>query len=163
MVYVLYTSNVRSEETAMSSALVELVTAMKSSNNISPAPPFPSNAMAVAGELNSAPFCAAESGLGYVGKEGADVRAAHPRPMAVAKPNGIPYNAIPPKMYALTEVLGRKAMARCQYAWSSQTVEKPATKKSMAKTNPSSDLKVRYEPSWLWGIGERADASTRRS
>lgn len=49
-------------------------------------------------------------------KEDEDVKAAQPGPMAVANPNGTPYHAIPPKMYALTLVSGQEAMARCQYA-----------------------------------------------
>jgi hypothetical protein len=54
--YVLYTSKVSRELTAISSALVLDVTAMKSSSNIRPAPPFPSKATAAAGALSPAPF-----------------------------------------------------------------------------------------------------------
>lgn len=83
-------SKVRREETAISSAEVEEVTAMKRRRSMSAAPPLPRSAIAVAGEERPAPFWAAESGKGYVGNEGEDVRAAQPRPMIVAKPNGIP-------------------------------------------------------------------------
>ena len=96
--YVLYTSNVSREDTAISSAEVDEVTAMKSRMSMSTAPPLPSRAMAVAGDERPAPFCAAVNGLGYVGNRGLLVSAAHPRPIAVANPNGIPYQAIPPRM-----------------------------------------------------------------
>ena len=92
--------------------------------------------MAVAGLDRPAPFWASERGCGYVGNDGEFVKAAQPRPIAVAKPKGIPYQAMPPNRYALTEVSGWEAMALCQYAWSSQTVLNPATSKSIAKTNP---------------------------
>jgi len=98
----------------MSSAEVLDVTAMNSSSNINPAPPFPRSVMAVAGDDRPAPFCAAVRGLGYVGKDVEEVRAAQPSPIAVAKLKGMPYQAIPPKRYALTDVSGREAMARCQ-------------------------------------------------
>lgn len=117
----------------MSSAEVEEVTAMKRRRSMSAAPPLPRSAMAVAGDERPAPFWAAERGRGYVGNEGEDVRAAQPSPMIVANPNGIPsltastsgstykyilmkapYQAMPPKRYALIEVSGRDAIARCQ-------------------------------------------------
>lgn len=112
--YVLYTSKVSKEETAISSADVELVTAMKSNMSISTAPPLPARAMAVAGDDSPAPFCAVDNGSGYVGNRGLPVKAAHPRPIALANPNGMPYQAIPPNMYALTDVSGLDEMARCQ-------------------------------------------------
>lgn len=140
-------SKVSSEETAISSADVDDVTAMKRRSSIRPAPPLPSRVMAVAGEERPAPLCAAVNGSGYVGKLVDPVRAAQPSPIAVANANGMPYHAMPPKMYALTDVSGRDAIARCQYAWSSQTVEKPATKRSIAKMRPPFDLNVKYDPS----------------
>ena len=94
--YVLYTSNVNNDDTAISSALVDDVTAMKSSISIKIAPPWPRSVIAVAGDDRPAPFSATESGCGYVGKRGLLVRAAQPNPIAVAKPNGMPYHAIPP-------------------------------------------------------------------
>lgn len=74
----------------MSSADVELVTAMNSSMSMSTAPPFPRRVIAVAGAESPASTCEADNGLGYVGNAGLLVSAAHPRPIAVAKPNGIP-------------------------------------------------------------------------
>ena len=70
--------------------------------------------MAVTGDESPAPFCASLSGFGYVGKDLLLVRAAQPSPMAVAKPNGMPYHAMPPKRYAFMAVSGREAMALCQ-------------------------------------------------
>jgi len=80
---------------------------------MSTAPPLPSRAMAVAGDERPAPFCAAVNGLGYVGNRGLLVSAAQPKPIAVANPNGIPYQAMPPRMYARTLVSGLEAMALC--------------------------------------------------
>lgn len=60
----MYTSTVSSELTAISSALVLEVTAMKRSSNIRPDPDFPSDAIAVAGALSPAPFWAAVNGPG---------------------------------------------------------------------------------------------------
>lgn len=45
-----------------------------------------------------------------------------PRPILVAIPIGIPNQAMPPHRNALTLVCGVLAMARCQYAWSLNTV-----------------------------------------
>jgi hypothetical protein len=59
-------------------------------NNIRPAPPFPSIGIAVAGLDKPAPFYVAESGFRNMWKEDAEVRATHPRLIAVAKPNGMP-------------------------------------------------------------------------
>ncbi|KAH9837432.1 hypothetical protein Tdes44962_MAKER08356 [Teratosphaeria destructans] len=134
--YVLYTSKVKRLETAISSADVLDVTAtdmlyqqwsclrmprsmhspMNSRMSISTAPPLPARVIAVAGEERPAAFCAAERGFGYVGKLGLPVNAAQPKPIAVANPKGMPYHAIPPRIYALTDVSGRDAIARCQYA-----------------------------------------------
>lgn len=74
----------------MSSAEVELVTAMKRRMSMRTAPPWPRSVIAVAGAESPAATWSGDSGWGYVGKAGLLVRAAHPRPMAVAKPNGIP-------------------------------------------------------------------------
>lgn len=52
------------EETAISSAEVEEVTAMKRRRSMSAAPPLPRSAIAVAGEERPAPFWAAERGRG---------------------------------------------------------------------------------------------------
>ncbi len=57
-------SKVRREETAISSAEVELVTAMNRRRSMSAAPPVPRRAMAVAGEESPAPFCSGVSRLG---------------------------------------------------------------------------------------------------
>jgi len=83
-------SKVSREETAINSADVELVTAMKSKIRIRTAPPLPRRAMAVAGAERPASTCALVSAFGYVGKRGSPVNAAQPRPMTVAKPKGIP-------------------------------------------------------------------------
>lgn len=47
--------------------------------------------MAVAGEDSPCETWAAVSASGKVGKLWSPVKAAQPRPIAVAKPNGIPY------------------------------------------------------------------------
>lgn len=48
--------------------------------------------------------------------------------------------------YALTLVSGLDAMARCQYAWSSQTVEKLPRKITAAYLIPVLDWNVSHEP-----------------
>jgi hypothetical protein len=43
--------------------------------------------------------------------------AAAASPSVVASVNGMANHAMPPMRYALTDVAGREAMARCQYLW----------------------------------------------
>ena len=77
-----------------------------------PAPPLPKGAINAAGDGKPAPFCAAESRSVYVGKPYVPVRAAQPNAIAIAKPKGMQYHAIPSKIHALTLVSGREAMTK---------------------------------------------------
>lgn len=81
----------RREDTAISSADVLLVTAMNRRMSIRTAPPLPRRVIAAAGATRPAPTWASVNALGYVGKEGEDVRAAQPKPIAVDIPKGTPY------------------------------------------------------------------------
>lgn len=54
LMYLWYTSKVSKEDTAMSSALAQLVTAMKSTMSKATAPPFPKSACAAYAEANPA-------------------------------------------------------------------------------------------------------------
>jgi hypothetical protein len=77
------------------------------------APPFPSKAPAAALAGRPALMSAGLS----TGICGDPRSAAAASPSVVASVNGMANHAMPPMRYALTEVAGREAMARCQYLW----------------------------------------------
>lgn len=91
-------SKVRIEETAMSSAEAQEVTAMKRTIRRATAPPVPRSAVAAKEEERPAVIWDWVMGLGYVGKLGLSVNATAARPRVVAKPKGIANQARPPSM-----------------------------------------------------------------
>ena len=123
-------------ETAISSALAALVTARVTRTSSATAPLLPSRALSEHehcsyGQDRTTDVAAAAAGrllATSVGVSsfipGAPLRATAASPRVVANEKGTANHASPPRMYALTVVLGRDAMARCQYAWSSKTVAK---------------------------------------
>src|ERR1700761_430236 len=106
-------------DTAISSALVALVTAKNNSTSIAAAPPLPNKAAAAVGAGNPALTSAAERC--FIAGSPDAVSATAERPIVVANMNGMLNHANPPRRYALTQLLGLAAMARCQYAWSLYT------------------------------------------
>ncbi len=82
----------------MSSADKQLVTAMKRTINKATAPPVPSKAVAAKGADKPAETCPWVMPFGYVGNVGESVRATAASPRVVAKPNGIAYQARPPRI-----------------------------------------------------------------
>ena len=88
-------SKVKIEDTAISSAEAQLVTAMKRTISKATAPPVPSRAVAAKGADKPAETCTWVMPFGYVGKEGESVRATAASPKVVAKPKGIAYQARP--------------------------------------------------------------------
>ena len=91
-------SKVRIDETAISSAEAQEVTAMKRTIRRATAPPVPRRAVAANGVERPAVTCAVVMVFGYVGNVGESVRATAARPNVVAKPNGMAYHARPPRM-----------------------------------------------------------------
>lgn len=127
----LYTSYVKMDDTAISSAEVALVTARNRRTNNAIAPDCPRIALAAAAAGNPAEMSAGES----VRMDGSPRRATAASPRVVAKVNGMAnlwtndqrgvnfeqvvlgmrtYQANPPRRYALTVLPGLLAMARCQ-------------------------------------------------
>jgi hypothetical protein len=82
-------SKVRIEETAISSALAQEVTARKSERSSATAPWVPRRALAERAEARPAEMSLSEGRFGYVGNWGWSARATAARPSVVAKPNGI--------------------------------------------------------------------------
>jgi hypothetical protein len=109
-------SKVRIEDTAMSSAGAHEVTAMKSVINNATAPDFPRSVLAAKAAARPAETWLGAIACGYVGKLGLSVSVTAASPRVVANPNGIANHASPPKTYVRTAVIGRLAIARCQYA-----------------------------------------------
>ena len=103
----LYTSYVKTLETAINSALVALVTARNSNTSMIAAPDLPSRAAAAEGAGNPAETSAALK----VGIAGSPFKATAASPRVVANVNGIANHANPPSRYALTQLAGRLAMA----------------------------------------------------
>ena len=64
-------------------------------------------------------------------------------PIVVASVNGIENQHIPPSRKPLTVELGCAAIARCQYAWSTNTVPKLPTILITPKIKPPADAIVR--------------------
>ena len=77
-------SYVKIELTAMYSAELAEVTAMKISSSVAAAPPFPNNAPAAFGRTNPAVTSASGIREGNVGKTGLDYRARQDSPIVVA-------------------------------------------------------------------------------
>lgn len=105
--YVLYTSKVKMEDTAMSSEEELDVTAINRVSNKAVAPGFPSSATAAYGADNPEDISSAVILLGYVGKAGSSVSATAARPSVAAKPNGIANQAIPPLEIESSDQHGR--------------------------------------------------------
>jgi hypothetical protein len=82
-------SKVRIEETAISSALAQEVTARKSDRSKATAPCVPRRALAERADARPAEMSLSEGKFGYVGNCGWSARATAARPNVVAKPNGI--------------------------------------------------------------------------
>lgn len=66
-------------------------------------------------------------GVSWIKGTSAWASATAESPSEVAIPIGIPNQATPPQRNAFTLVRGSEAMARCQYAWSLNTVPKLPT------------------------------------
>ena len=94
--YILYTSNVRIEDTAMSSDEEDEVTAMKSVSRSAMDPDLPRRATAANGPDSPDDTCEVVILCGYVGHTGLSVNATAASPRVVAKPNGIANYAMPP-------------------------------------------------------------------
>ena len=82
----------------MSSAEAQLVTAMNRTINKATAPPVSSKAVAAKGADKPAETWAWVMLFGKVGKVGEYVRATAASPRVVANPNGIAYQARPPRI-----------------------------------------------------------------
>ena len=63
----------------------------------------------------------------------------------------------------MTQLAGRLAIARCQYAWSLKTVAKFPMILITPKTRPLRERIVRYEPCALPGTGFASDAFSSNS
>jgi hypothetical protein len=113
-IYALYTSKVRREDTAISSADAQEVTAMNNTISNATAPPLPISVSAANAAARPDDICPEVGTSGYVGKRGLSVSAAAASPNVVEKPKGIANHARPPSRYARTAVEGFEAMARCQ-------------------------------------------------
>jgi len=83
-------------DTAISSALIALVTAMKISSSVAAAPPEPSKATAASGSTRPAVTSAGSIREGYVGKTGLLSNARADKPMVVAHRNGMANHDRPP-------------------------------------------------------------------
>lgn len=79
----------RIEETAISSALAQEVTARKRDRSSATAPWVPSKALAERADARPAEISLSEGKFGYVGNWGWSARATAARPKLVAKPQGI--------------------------------------------------------------------------
>jgi hypothetical protein len=86
------------DETAMSSAELADVTAMKTIKRVQTAPPPPSSATAAYGKTRPAETSAADMRRGKVGKAGLPSRARAASPIVVAQSHGIANQEIPPIM-----------------------------------------------------------------
>jgi hypothetical protein len=93
--YALYTSKVKIELTAMSSAEAHEVTAMNRTSSKAIAPPFPRSVLAAKAAESPEEISEDVGTFGYVGKRGLSVKATADRPRVVAKPNGIAHHARP--------------------------------------------------------------------
>ena len=89
-------SNVRMEETAMSSDDEEDVTAMKRVRRSAMAPGFPRRATAAKGAESPEDTCDEVMLFGKVGYAELEVRATAASPKVVANPKGMANQAIPP-------------------------------------------------------------------
>ena len=121
--YVLYTSNVNTEDTAICCADDAEVTARNSRMSIATAPLLPQSATAAAGAVRPAVTCSVVS-VAMAGSLCISARAA--RPMLVANTNGIGNHAAPPKKKPSDAVLGCEAIERWWYDWSVNTVANAA-------------------------------------
>lgn len=84
--------------TAMNSAELADVTAMKINISVAAAPPLPSNATAEFGSTSPAVTSASGIRLGYVGQAGFPSRARAARPIVVAASQGMANQLRPPMM-----------------------------------------------------------------
>lgn len=82
--------------TAMYSAELAEVTAIKMSSNVAAAPPFPSSATAALGRTRPAVTSASGIRDGQVGKAGLPSKASAERPIVVAASHGIANQDRPP-------------------------------------------------------------------
>lgn len=82
-------SKVRIEETAISSALAQDVTARKSESSRATAPWVPRRALAERADASPAEMSLSDGKFGYVGNSGWSARATAARPRLVANPKGI--------------------------------------------------------------------------
>ena len=132
--YVRYTSYVISDETAISSADPADVTAMNSMVSTITAPTSPIRTDAAAGTVSPSWTC---SGV----KSTPSATAVSP--MVVASVNGMANQQAPPSRNPFTVDCGRAAIARCQYAWSTNTVPKLPTMLITPNISPPMDAMVR--------------------
>ena len=97
--------------TAIYSAELADVTAIKMRSKVAAAPPLPSNATAALGRTRPAVTSASGMRDGKVGKAGFDSRASAERPIVVAASHGIANQDRPPMIYPGRACTGDAAMA----------------------------------------------------
>jgi hypothetical protein len=114
----LSTSNVRTLDTAFSWALAHEVTVINSTISNATTPPFPNSALHAYAAGSPDEISALVGTLAYVRNLGLSVNATAASPNVIISPNGIAKHANPPMIQARTAVMGREAVARCEYAWS---------------------------------------------
>lgn len=150
-------------ETAISSAEVAEVTAIKIKTNVQAAPPFPRSATAAFGSTNPASTSISDILAGKPGNAGLVSSAKQASPIVVAHSHGIANHERPPSTYPGSAEAGEAEIALLKYPLSQKTVPKLPTMLMTKKIAPSVDCMVRYDPPAFPETGWRSAAATRRS